>query len=47
MRVKLQSDTGKATYIVRMSTVEPVHADVKYHHECDEFNGRGKKDRYR
>ncbi len=43
MRVKLQSDTGKATYNVRMSTVEPVHADVKYNNECYEFSGRGKK----
>jgi transposase len=42
MRKKLDSDTGKEIYLERMSTVEPVNADVKYNQECYEFSVRGK-----
>jgi len=43
MRKKLDSDTGKAIYLERMSTVEPVNGDIKYNQECYEFSVRGKK----
>jgi transposase len=42
MRKKLDSDTGKAIYLERMSTVEPVNGDIKYNQECYEFSVRGK-----
>jgi len=42
MRKKLGSVTGKAIYLMRMSTVEPVNGDIKYNQECYEFSVRGK-----
>ena len=42
MRKKLDSVTGKAIYLERMSTVESVNGDIKYNDECYEFSVRGK-----
>lgn len=42
MRKKLESEIGKAIYIERMSTVEPVNADIKYNNEFYETGVRGK-----
>jgi len=42
MREKLNSDSGKAIYLKRMSNIEPVIGNIKYNGNFTEFHCRGK-----